>query len=97
MRKLLPPHLIETAADAIELAWLSHAFDLRMERRPDGAFTCVEARWRRDGAYIEGTCTVTVSKWANDDGVGFDEGTFEARFPKERVEISKGTFRTRRN
>lgn len=30
MRKLLPPHLIETAADAIELAWLSHAFDLRL-------------------------------------------------------------------
>ena len=30
MRKLLPPHLIETAADAIELAWLSHALDLRM-------------------------------------------------------------------
>lgn len=30
MRKLLPPHLIETAADAIELAWLSHAFDLRV-------------------------------------------------------------------
>ena len=30
MRKLLPAHLIETAADAIELAWLSHAFDLRM-------------------------------------------------------------------
>src|SRR5688572_20766314 len=27
MRKLLPAHLIETAADAIELAWLSHAFD----------------------------------------------------------------------
>lgn len=32
MRKLLPPHLIETAADAIELAWLSHAFDLRLAR-----------------------------------------------------------------
>jgi hypothetical protein len=30
MRKLLPAHLIETAADAIELAWLSHAFDLRL-------------------------------------------------------------------
>lgn len=30
MRKLLPPHLIETAADAIELAWLSHAFDLHL-------------------------------------------------------------------
>ena len=30
MRKLLPSHLIETAADAIELAWLSHAFDLRL-------------------------------------------------------------------
>jgi len=30
MRKLLPAHLIETAADAIELAWISHAFDLRM-------------------------------------------------------------------
>jgi hypothetical protein len=30
MRKLLPTHLIETAADAIELAWISHAFDLRM-------------------------------------------------------------------
>jgi hypothetical protein len=30
MRRLLPPHLIETAADAIELAWLSHAFDLRL-------------------------------------------------------------------
>jgi hypothetical protein len=30
MRKLLPPHLIETAADAIELAWLSHALDLRL-------------------------------------------------------------------
>jgi hypothetical protein len=30
MRKLLPPHLIETAADAIELAWLSHALDMRM-------------------------------------------------------------------
>ena len=42
MRKLLPAHLIETAADAIELAWLSHAFDLRlastMERQlPPGA------------------------------------------------------------
>jgi hypothetical protein len=42
MRKLLPPHLIETTADAIELAWLSHAFDLRMAyaleriRRPAG-------------------------------------------------------------
>jgi hypothetical protein len=30
MRKLLPEHLIETAADAIELAWLSHALDMRM-------------------------------------------------------------------
>lgn len=30
MRKLLPTHLVETAADAIELAWLSHALDLRM-------------------------------------------------------------------
>ena len=30
MRKLLPAHLIETAADAIELAWLSHALDLRL-------------------------------------------------------------------
>lgn len=30
MKKLLPAHLIETAADAIELAWISHAFDLRM-------------------------------------------------------------------
>ena len=30
MRKLLPAHLIETAADAIELAWISHALDMRM-------------------------------------------------------------------
>ena len=30
MKKLLPAHLIETAADAIELAWISHALDLRM-------------------------------------------------------------------
>lgn len=30
MRRLLPPHLIETAADAIELAWISHALDLRL-------------------------------------------------------------------
>jgi hypothetical protein len=32
MRKLLPPHLIETAADAIELACISHALDLRLVR-----------------------------------------------------------------
>ncbi|MCI1709796.1 MAG: hypothetical protein LKM32_11095 [Chiayiivirga sp.] len=36
MRKLLPPHLIETAADAIELAWLSHAFDLRLAQALQG-------------------------------------------------------------
>ena len=36
MRKLLPPHLIETAADAIELAWVSHAFDLRMAEALEG-------------------------------------------------------------
>jgi hypothetical protein len=57
----------------------------------------VLARWRKDGAYIEGTCSVTVAEWANDDGVGFDEGSFEAHFTKERIEISKGSFRTRRN
>ena len=32
----LPPHLIETAADAIELAWLSHAFDLRLAQALQG-------------------------------------------------------------
>ncbi len=73
------------------------AFDLRMEKGKDGKYTCVSARWRKDGEYIEGTCSVTVAKWANDDGVGFDEGSFEARFPKERIEISRGSFRTRRN
>ena len=39
MRKLLPPHLIETAADAIELAWLSHALDLRLVDRLERAGT----------------------------------------------------------
>ena len=73
------------------------AFDLRLEQGQDGRYTCVEARWRHDGVYLEGTCSVTVSKWANDDGVGFDEGTFEAHFQKERHEVSKGSFRTRRN
>jgi hypothetical protein len=33
MRKLLPQHLIETAADAIELAVISHALDLRVAQR----------------------------------------------------------------
>lgn len=72
-------------------------FDLRMEKGKDGQFTCLHARWRRDGVYLEGTCTVTVRKWANDDGVGFDEGTFEAHFTKERVDVTRGSFRARRN
>lgn len=73
------------------------SFDLRLEKGKDGQFTCVQARWRRDGQYQEGTCTVTVKTWARDDGVGFDEGTFEARFPEQRVELTKGSFRMRRN
>jgi hypothetical protein len=47
MRKLLPPHLIETAADAIELAWISHAFDLRLAEALE---TLVRAGSRIDAA-----------------------------------------------
>lgn len=81
------------------------SLDLRLERGKDGAFTCVLGRWRRsDGDYVEGTCKVNVTKWAPDDGPGFDEGTFEITFPQvkqpnglvTKVEISRGEFRTRR-
>lgn len=79
--------------------------DLRLERGKDGTYTCVTGRWRRYwGEYIEGPCKVTVTKWAPDDGPGFDEGTFEITFPNakgpdgrvQKVEISKGEFRTKR-
>lgn len=69
--------------------------DLRLERGKDGKYTCVLGRWRRyNGEYLEGTCSVTITKWAPDDSPGFDEGTFDITFPK--TEISKGDFRTRR-
>ncbi len=69
--------------------------DLRLERGKDGKYTCVLGRWRRStGEYLEGTCSVTITKWAPDDGPGFDEGTFNITFPK--AEISNGEFRTRR-
>lgn len=35
MKKLMPPELLATAADAIELAVLSHAFDLRVAEQLD--------------------------------------------------------------
>lgn len=51
MRKLLPPHLIETAADAIELAWLSHALDLRLVERLEQAGVKASGLDERSYAY----------------------------------------------
>lgn len=79
------------------------SFDLRLEKQPDGSFKCVNGRWRyRDAKYYEGTCSVTVSKWAPDDAPGFDEGTFTVDFPKFpigdffRAEQVRGTFKVKR-
>ncbi len=81
------------------------SFDLRFERQPDGKLKCTQARWRRYwGTSLEGTCNVTFSKQAPRDAPGFDEGTFEAFFPKAEqadkskvdVEITRGEFRVRR-
>lgn len=79
--------------------------DLRLERGKDGNYTCVLGRWRRYwGDYNEGTCKVSITKWAPEDAPGFDEGTFEITMPAakgadgrvRKVEITKGEFRTRR-
>jgi TolB-like protein len=82
------------------------SFDLRLEKQKDGKFVCTQARWRRYwGKYIEGTCSVSFSKMTpNEDGPGFDEGTFEAEFKaaegadgnKYNVSLTKGEFRVRR-
>ncbi len=82
------------------------SFDLRLEKQKDGGFKCVTGRWRRYwGTYIEGTCKVTLTKMApNENGPGFDEGTFEVDFKsvemangmKGNVELTKGEFRARR-
>ncbi len=81
------------------------SFDLRLERQPDGKLKCTQARWRRYwGVYNEGTCTVTFTHQVPKDGIGFDEGTFEAIFGtaelanglKGKVELTKGEFRVRR-
>lgn len=78
--------------------------DLRLERGKDGKYACVKGRWRRyTGEYLEGTCKVNVTKWAADDGVGFDEGTFEITIPQKQpsgvttnILITRGEFRSRR-
>lgn len=49
MRKLLPPHLIETAADAIELACISHALDLRLVEALERAG--IKAAGLNEGSY----------------------------------------------
>lgn len=82
------------------------SFDLRLEKDKQGKWTCVQGRWRRYwGKYIEGTCSVTFTKMTpNEDGPGFDEGTFEVEFKgvelangmKGNVSLTKGEFRTRR-
>jgi hypothetical protein len=81
------------------------SFDLRLERQPDGKLSCKTARWRRYwGKYIEGTCQVTLTKQASRNAPGFDEGTFEVKFPKAEladgnhgdVVLTKGEFRVRR-
>ncbi|MDP3157997.1 MAG: CsgG/HfaB family protein [Archangium sp.] len=83
------------------------SFDLRLERQKDGKYVCAQARWRRsNGRYIEGTCKVSLAKMTpNENGPGFDEGTFDALFPKSYevvpgvmrdIKLSKGEFRVRR-
>ncbi len=82
------------------------SFDLRLERQKDGKLVCTTARWRRYwNKYWEGTCTVSFTRFcANDDGPGFDEGTFEVKFPKAEmadgtrrdVALTRGEFRVRR-
>ena len=83
------------------------SFDLRLERQKDGKYVCTQARWRRsNGKYIEGTCQVSLAKMSpNEKGPGFDEGTFDAFFPKSYevvpgvmrdIKLSRGEFRVRR-
>ncbi len=83
------------------------SFDLRLEKDKAGKWTCVLGRWRRYwGKYIETTnCSVSFSKMTpNEDGPGFDEGTFEVEFKgvelangmKGNVSLTKGEFRVRR-
>ena len=81
------------------------SFDLRLEKQKDGRFVCTLGRWRRYwGKYLEGTCSVTLTKLAPADGPGFDEGTFEVKFNqveladgmKGNMELTKGEFRVRR-
>lgn len=82
------------------------SFDLRLEKQKDGSFVCVTGRWRRYwGTYIEGPCKVTLTKVTpNENGPGFDEGTFEVDFKgvelangmKGNMELTKGEFRVRR-
>lgn len=79
------------------------SFDLRLEKQKDGSFSCVNGRWRyRDDKYYEGTCKVTISKWAPEDAPGFDQGTFTIEFPRFpvgdffRPMKLKGDFRVKR-
>lgn len=79
------------------------SFDLRLEKQKDSSFVCASARWRyRDGKYYEGTCKVTITKWAPEDAPGFDQGTFTVELPKfpsgdffRSVKL-KGDFRVKR-
>ncbi len=83
------------------------SFDLRLEQQKDGGYACTQARWRRSGGnYIEGTCKVALTRMTpNEDGPGFDEGTFDVLFSKASevvpgvmrdIKLSKGEFRVRR-
>jgi TolB-like protein len=77
--------------------------DLALYLVPEGAgWRCRDARWRiANGAQVQGTCSVTLTKVAADKG-GHDEGTFSATFSyeldgaKEKTELTKGEFRVRR-
>ena len=79
------------------------SFDLRLEKQPDETIKCVTARWRyKDGKSYEGTCTVTMKRYAPDDAPGYDEGTYEVTFTRFPIGASfdtrsgRGTFKVRR-
>jgi TolB-like protein len=79
------------------------SFTLRLERKAGAAWACAGAQWQRSGGEtLEGPCEVKLTREVPQGGVGFDEGTFSARFEvKEpafvrKVEVGPGDFRVKR-
>ncbi len=81
----------------------NNSIDLCLYLVPEGtAWKCRDATWRtRDGDQVTGTCTAKLTKEAADKG-DLDEGSFSATFTFQqdghglKTELTKGTFRVRR-